>query len=242
MRFKDKKFKWAFTIGGIAVFFVLVMVSPIFFIYDIVIEGNSRVSDSDIRSRLNISATSNIFLFDTIAARERILGNFYIADVSFTREPPGRLHVTVLERRLSAYVEHMPGSFLFLDDHGRVLEVSGNITETLPILEGLQFTRFQIGEILEVPDHVDFAKIVHYTQLLVAYELIANVTYINVADPMNLRILVGHKEFHLGGISNADEKVRTMAAILAELPADGTVRGSLDLREVRGEYFFSILQ
>jgi len=237
-----KKFKWAMIIGGIALFLVLILVSPIFFIQDIIIEGNLHVSDADIRSRLGLSASSNILLFNSDAARTRVMGNVYIADVRFRRDLPGRLHVTVLERRLSAYVEHMPGSFLFLDDQGRVLEVRSHLPEPLPILEGLNFTRFQVGEILEVPDSVDFAKIVHYTQLLIAHGIINRVTYIIVSDPTNIRILVRYKEFHLGGISNADEKIRTVVDMLAQLPDDGTIRGSVDLREIRPEYFFSILQ
>ena len=242
MDFKGRKFKVAVVIGGIMLAGVLALVSPIFLVQEVVIQGNVRISQSEIRERLEIGNNSNILMFNTGAARNRILGNFYIGDVSFRRDLPGRLYVTVQERRLSAYIEHTPGNFLVLDDAGRVLEIRSNLVEPLPLLEGVQFTRFQLGEVLEVQNATDFANIVHYTQLLIRHDLIHRVTHINVADPANIRILVNYMEFHVGGVADADEKVRTIAAMLEQSPDAGIMRGFVDMRVRRSEYFFVLLQ
>ncbi|MCL1878154.1 MAG: FtsQ-type POTRA domain-containing protein, partial [Defluviitaleaceae bacterium] len=114
------------------------------------IEGNYRVTDDEIRTRLGIRDNTHILLFNARAARTEILQNMYVDDVHIERVLPGRVVVSISERRLTAYVEHMPGSFLFLDDYGRVLEVRTYFFEPLPVLEGLYFTRFRLGEVLEV--------------------------------------------------------------------------------------------
>ena len=241
MKLRGKKFIIAAVIAGMALAALLLLVSPIFHIQTVVIQGNSRVARSDIEQRLGVGAASNILLFNTTAARRRIMGNLYIGDVAFTRELPGQLMVTVLERRPSAYVEHM-GNLLVLDDFGRVLEVRNEKREMLPILEGLQFTRWNLGEVLDVENRVDFSNVVLYTQLLVNYELIHDISHINVADPDNIRILVNYLEFHVGGIADADEKVRTIIEMLNNLPDAGRVRGYVNLRDIRAQFNLNLLQ
>ena len=220
---------------------MLFLVSPYFNIEDVVIQGNIRVTHSDIRDRLGVTATTNILMFNTTAARRRIEANLYIDDVIFRRDLPDRLYVTIIERRLSAYVQYR-NSFLHLDDFGRVLEVRSYISESRPILVGLEFTRFQLGEILDVENAIDFAGVVLYTQLLVTHDLIHSITYINVSDPANIRILVNYLDFHVGGIADADEKVRTIAEILNELPDAGRMRGFIDMRNIQPLFFLELLQ
>lgn len=242
MNFSGAKFKVAIIIGSIALSLLLVIFSPVFRIEDVVIHGNLRVSQNEIIERLELSSNNNIFIFNQNAARSRIMGNLYVGDVIFRRDFPNRLYVTVLERRFSSYVEHTPGNILVLDDNGRVLAVRSAMSEPLPVVEGLQFTRWQLGEILEVQNATDFANIVLYTQLLIAHELIHRITHINVSDPNNIRILVNYMEFHVGGVSDADEKVRTIAAMLEHSPDAGMLRGYVDMRVRHSEYFFRILQ
>ena len=220
---------------------ILFLVSPYFHIEEVVIQGNVRVPHSDIRERLDITTTTNILMFNTTAARRRIMANLYVGDVVFRRDLPGRLYVTIFERRLSAYVQYR-NNFLYLDDSGRVLEVRPYFSESRPILEGLQFTRFQLGEILDVENPIDFAGVVLYTQLLTTHNLIHSITYINVSDPANIRILVNYLEFHVGGTSDADEKVRTIAEILNELPDASRMRGFIDMRTIRPQFFLELLQ
>jgi len=241
MNFKGRKFKIAVVIGGIMLAAVLFLVSPVFYIQEVVIQGNSRISSADIEQKLGLNSTSNILLLNTGAARRRIMGNLYIGNVSFRRDLPRRLYVTVFERRPSAYVEHM-GNFLVLDDFGRVLKVRSNIQETLPLLEGLQFTRSQLGEILDVSNATDFDSVVLYTQLLVNYGLIHHISHINVSDPSNIRILVNYLEFHVGGSADADEKVRAIVEVLDRLPDAGRTRGFVDMRDTRAQFSLELLQ
>jgi len=236
----NRKFKIAAVISGVVLVIAIALVSPIFYVQEVVVQGNNRVTDSEIRASLALSSTSNILFFNTDDARRRVMSNLYIGNVTFRRSLPGRLYVTVFERRPSAYVEHPPGTFLFLDEYGRVIDVRPYLIEALPLLEGLQFTRWQLGEILEVPDETDFAAVVHYTQLLITHDLIHRITHMNVSDPSNIRILVNYIEFHVGSVSDADTKVRTIAAMLDEIP--DRLRGFVDLQEVRSEYFFELLQ
>jgi cell division septal protein FtsQ len=226
-----------------AVTFVLLILlfSPYFNIEEIYIQGNSRISQEEILSRLQVSEGSHLLLFNTRAARKRVLENTYIGEVEFERILPGRLRVVVTERRLTAFVENA-GGYLFLDDNGRVLDIRDYITDSLPMLEGLRFTRFQRGEILEVPDPAAFSVIVQYAQLLNRHELIDRVSHVNVSDAANIRIHIEKIEFNVGGVSDADYKIRWIAAILDDLPNVGLMPGFVDLRERKTDIVFEILQ
>lgn len=219
---------------------VLFLLSPIFSISEVVVLGNHRVSQDDIVS--NLGANGNIFLLNTRRSRQEIMGNFHIGDVAITRNLPNQVVVTVYERRLSAYIEHPPGNFLFLDEHGRVLEVRSYTTEPLPLLQGLHISRFQLGELLDVPDELSFAHIMQYTQLLVAHGIIDRITHINISDPSNIRILINYLEFQVGGVQDADAKVRTIIEILAQLPNAHMLRGFVEMQEIGSSYRLRLLE
>jgi len=220
------------------------MFSPFFYLDEIIISGNNTVAQDEIRDRLGADRTTNILFFNLNSARRRIMENLYINNIVFTRSLPGRLYVEVRERRLAAYVEQSPGTFLFLDDQGRVLEVRSSVTQPLPIIEGLNFTHFALGEVLEVPDRTAFNIMTHYAHLVYRHGLVCRVTYINVSDTSNTRILVGYVEFNVGCLQDAEAKVRIIAGMLDEIPEVETIRGFVDLRDIsgdRGEFFFTIL-
>ena len=228
-------------IGFIAFITVLFLISPIFYTDEVIISGGNVVSDIEIRERLGVGSNTNLLFFNHTTARRNLMENLYIAEVAFTRSLPGRLYVQVWERRLAAYIEQSPGTFLFIDDQGRVLEVRSFKSQNLPVIEGLNFTHFALGEILEVPDSMAFNIVTQYAQLIYRHGLADRVTHINVSDTVNTRILFGYVEFNVGGIRDAETKVRIIAGILNEIPDTDYMRGFVDLRDInveRGEFFF----
>ncbi|MCL2571022.1 MAG: FtsQ-type POTRA domain-containing protein [Defluviitaleaceae bacterium] len=238
---QSRKFKVAMIICALAFIGVIILFSPFFYLEEVIIRGYNTVSRQEIEERLEITGTTNLLFFNLGSARRRLTENLYIANVEFTRRLPGTLYVEVQERRLAAYVEHTPGMFLFLDEFGRVLEVRSFTTQPLPVIEGLNFNHFALGEVLQVPDTTAFNIMTQYAQLIYRHGLVSRVTHINVSDTANTRILVGYIEFNVGGIDDAELKVRTIAGMLSEMPEAEFARGFVDLRENRPEIFFEIL-
>jgi len=219
----------------------LILISPLFQITQINVDGLIHISTEEVIGRLDVLGTS-LPLFNSFSARRRLMNNFMIGEVSFHRQFPRTLYVLIVERRLTAFVEHMPGSFLYLDNTGRIMEVRNYMAEPLPILEGIPITHFQVGEMLQVPDTVAFGVVVHYTHLLRTHGLIERVRSVNVRDTSNIRILIYNIEFNVGGEESADEKIRTIIAILDALPNADTIRADVDLSEVGQFYPLIILR
>ena len=233
------KITLAFCVAAFAL--TLFLFSSFFYVQEIIVRGHNTVSQEEILERVGADFTTNLLFFNLNAARRRVIENLYIADVSFTRDLPGRLYVDVRERRVAAFVEHTPGSFLYIDEHGRVLEIRPTINLPLPIVTGLNFTRFALGEILEVPDRTAFSIVTRYAQLIYRHGLAESVTHIDVSDTENTRIFVGNVEFNVGGIHGAEDKIRDIVRMLPHLEEAGLDRGSVDMREIRESYIFVIL-
>ena len=237
---KQKQFLLSFllvTFMGVAI----ILVSPVFRIREVIVTGYSNVGRMEINARLGIGTNSNLLLFSTNAARRRLMQNLNIEEVIIVRDFPGRLYVTIRERRLAGYIENMQDQFLFIDESGRVIEIRNERSDNLPVVKGLRFTGFVLGEHLDVPDQRAFSTIVRYAQMLSMYGLTHRVTYIDVSDVFNIRILIGSLEINVGDISYAEEKVRTIQAILQEMPGGEPMPGFIDLREIRRDNVFIIL-
>ena len=237
----SRKFKAALIVCGIAFGAVLFLLSPFFHVTEVIISGLSTVNRDEVYERLEIENNTNVLFFNQRAARDRIMENLYVSNVEFTRNMGGRLYVEVHERRLAAFIEHMPGTFLYIDELGRVLEVRTGMSQPLPLIVGLNFTHFTLGEVLEVPDRTAFNIVSVYAQLLYRHGLVGRVTYVNVSDTANTRILVGYLEFNIGDARDAEDKVRNIVGILDAIPDAERTRGFVDLRDNSTEFFLTIL-
>ena len=143
-----------------------------------------------------------------------------------------------IDEYLNSFIEYLDSTFLYIDENGRVLEVRSYMSEELPVITGLRFSRLHLGEILEVDNPEAFAAVVTYAQLLNRHGLVDIVTQLDVSNPINTRLRIFNIEVYLGDIQNANEKILTLKAIVDVWPSVQYAPGFLDLREPGSEYIF----
>ena len=238
-----KRFKTVVIVGFIIFAAVLFLLSPFFYVNtdNLQVIGCVDIPREEILARAGIGGTTRLITLRTDEARKKIMENLYIDHVDFEKKLPGTLTVTVRERHLCGYVEYEQGKYLYIDGNGRVLEIKSNFTEKLPVVGGLKFTRVRLGEILEVEDAEAFKIMVAYARLFPKYEMSEIVSRIDLSDSANARIIARNIDFNVGGGGSADEKVRTIKAILGNLASTETLKGFVDLKEIREQYFLRIL-
>jgi hypothetical protein len=208
-----KGFKIALIIGVFVLAVILFLLSPYFYINEINVHGSETIAENEILSRAGIESGTNIFVYNTKEARKRIMENLYIDSVVFD---------------------------LYIDENGRVIEINSTYTEPLPVVVGLRFDRFRLGDILEVEDTFAFRSVVRYARLLYQYQLMDRISRIDVSDSSNTRVFFHQIEFNVGDDWEADEKVRSMEEIINNLPNAELIRGFVDLREIRAQYVLKI--
>jgi len=237
----NKKAKFILAVMILAAVSIFFLLSPFFYVTEIVVNGNLTVGGDEIIKRAGLEKKINIFLLSSKETEKKIKENFYVESAVLTKQLPSSVVVTVTERRLCGYIEYAGDMYLYIDDNGRVLEINRHKSQPLPVINGLNFDRFRLGEQLVTENPSALRSVVVYARLLVIYNLLDIISHIDVSDAQNIRMRVNNIDIHFGGTRDADEKIRTMKASLENLPDAKNIRGILYITDVSGRYIFRIL-
>ena len=174
---------------------------PVFNIKSIEISGNENLSKEQIESMLNTKVGNNIFAFNKTKALKNIKSNNYVEEVSIHRKLPSTITVNIKEYKLRAYVPYM-GSYLYINDYGRILDTQKTFKKQLPVVEGLKFNQFTLGEVLQVDNPSAF-------------------------DENDIHFYVGKIDVEFGSFDDANKKLLTLNEVLKQL--DTSYAGVLNL-------------
>lgn len=129
-----KILKWltliAIIIGGI----IYAMLSPIFNIEEIVVQGNVKISSQTITSLSGLHTDENIFKYRTSDVEEQIKQEAYIDTVEVERKLPNTVVITVGERK-ATYKLAYGNAYAYINNQGYILEVT-SVKGTIPLITG----------------------------------------------------------------------------------------------------------
>ena len=221
-----------------SVIVVVILMSPVFQIKTINATQIKKYTQSQIIEKTGIREGMNLVFLSKREALRNFENDPYIESCEIDKQLPNTVNINVKERRVRGYVPYM-GSYLYIDEYGRVLDVQTSYTEPLPIVKGLEFSEFKLGETLDVKNTKSFDVIVKIAQMMTKYELLDLVVSIDVSNPSDIHAYSNNVEILLGDISDCDKKIRTMAEVLKKLPEGD--RGTLDLRDMSKPIIFKYL-
>lgn len=203
--------------------------SPLFALKEVETEGASHYTPSELCEKIGLSTGDNIILFGRGRAEKLLEEDPYIAEAKLSLRLPDTMRITVQERKVRGYVPYM-GSYLYIDEEGRVLDVQAACTEALPLVKGLSFQSFTKGEIIPVENAEALHVVLQISQMMEKYELLDLVVEIDVSNPEDIYAYVNQVQIHLGDMENGDTKIRYMAEIMKTIPEED--RGLLDLSDL----------
>lgn len=122
------------TIIIMIVAIVLIFASGAFNVSEIIVEGNSSISDEQIISFSGIEIETNLFAISKKDVVNKLKENSYIDDVEIKRNLPNKIKIIVDERQ-AEYVLQLANSYVYIDTHGHVLQISNN-KPNVPIILG----------------------------------------------------------------------------------------------------------
>ncbi len=243
-RRKTPKRKRKLSVKTLAVLFVILLAlagllfSPLFSIKTISISEMQHYTKGEICEMIGLSEGMNLFAFQKGKAEKLLLADNFVESATIKRKLPDTIEISIKERKVRGYVPYM-GSYLYIDEYGRVLTVESFYKDNLPVVEGLEFDRFQLGEILQVDNPDSFDVVVKMSQLIIKYNILESVVKIDVSDPKNIHAYVNKVDILLGDINNADEKISMLSEIIKKIPEED--RGTLDLRDMDKPIVFKYL-
>ena len=196
---------------------IYLMLSPIFNIKNINVEGNSTISSEQIISLSNIQKETNLFKVsnkDTILA---IKENPYVKTVEIKRTLPDTITLVITER-VQAYMLEYGSSYAYIDNQGYILEISANPKEGLAKITGYETLQDEIvpGNRLCENDLEKLNTVLKITAAAKVNEIDSLITTINVEDSSNYTLFIEteQKTVYLGDCTSLDTRMLFVKTIL----------------------------
>ena len=202
---------------------IIFVMSLLFRVSDIQVEGNTHYTDEEIIRAIDIEPGDNLFFFNRFAAFARVYSKLpYIENGSVERQLPNKVIITVEETTALAYLELGEEQWT-LDHNCKVLgkAAAGELESLIPIV-GIDPGTLLIGEQMQTEDQnqevVDFLADVLYQ--IEERGLYSEVRRVNFADPRSPEFTYGDKyTVVLGTRNNLEHKFGMFVSVLGKLKA-----------------------
>ena len=206
-----------FIIAGIVafVFCVFLFMMERCMVKTITVEGNVHYSNDEIVAMVMKNKLDHNSLYLSMKYHKKgIVGIPFIEKMSVDIVSPDTIKITVYEKAVAGYIEYL-GKYMYFDKDGIIVETSDVKTAGIPQVTGLQFDYVILHEKLPIENDTMFQSILDITQLLTKYEISIDKIYFDQNNQMTLYF--ENIRVRLGDISNIDDKIMRLKAILPEL-------------------------
>lgn len=208
------------AIAIICLIFILLMLCPWFNITQKTFVGLESLTEDKILSVIELdNKNSNLFAFNSIKAKKNLKKNPYIEDVTITKKLPNSIIINIKERKVRGYVPYLK-NYLYIDDNGLVLDVQSSYTQPRPVVVGLDFKTFSLGNPLPVESTQTFNTIVELSKLMTKYQLIEDVVKVDVSNPEDIHLYINNINVYFGDFTNSNKKISLLNEIIKQIPKE----------------------
>lgn len=229
-----------FLIIAIIIFLtILLLNSSLFNIKEIVVEGNSVLSQNKIISISTLNLDENIFKFNKNNIKKALLENPYIENVDISRKLPNTVLIKI-EERIPTYILQFTDSYVYINNQGYMLEISNDKID-VPTLVGFttDLSNIKVGNRLDNKDLEKMNMVIKIYETAKNVELAQYITKIDVSDTKEYKISMDDlgKTIYLGDASDLNSKMLELKEILHKTQnKSGIVFLNVDLNTQRA-YF-----
>ena len=203
------------TLDGENLFCIFLFFMDCCTVKNITVEGNVHYSNDEIVAMVMKNKLDHNSLYLSMKYRKKgIVGIPFIEKMSVDIVSPDSIKITVYEKAVAGYIEYL-GKYMYFDKDGIIVETSDVKTDGIPQITGLSFDYVVLHERLPIDNDTMFQSILDITQLLTKYEISIDKIYFDQNNQMTLYF--ENIRVRLGDISNIDDKIMRLKAILPEL-------------------------
>lgn len=218
---KLKLIKWTTIFIVFMGAIILFMLSPIFNIKQITVEGVEKLTKDEIINLSQIKIDENTFKVRGVDVIDRIKNEPYIESVDIKRELPSGIKITVKER-LPQYIIEIANGNAYIDSKGYILEISKDKLQ-LPILKGYNTSNENIVDFQNTKklSDEDCKKIEIINQIYEAAKnnsILEYIISIDMSDINDIKLNLDNekKVAYLGNASNANLRILYLKKMIEE--------------------------
>lgn len=214
---------------------IILCFTPILQIRKINCTGNNLISTEDIVAASKIKLGDNMIRTSKSDAIDNINNIAYIKSVSITKKFPSTIEIQVVECKVNSYIETNK-KYIYLDDEGKVLEISSNKPEGVPLLKTGKIKSHNVNEVIEFENQNQIS--VYKT--LISYlknSMFANtLTNINISSISKCSFTINDQfTVELGDTNNLDYKIN-LATEVYNSP-ETINKGTIDVSNPNGKAY-----
>lgn len=197
----------------IVLFCLSILVSPKYYIVSTEINGLNLLTEQEVFSKLEITGETHILSVTAKDLKNKLSNNFYIKDLTIKRTFPNILTINIKERDLIGYIPYVQ-QYLYIDNTGVVMDIQPTYKVDLPLIEGLNFNNFTLGEEIIVDNTNAFTVAMQVTNIMYQKEILNNVVRFDISDINDIHLYIGEIDVIFGSPENITTKVNTLEEIL----------------------------
>ncbi|GHV19028.1 hypothetical protein FACS189425_09040 [Clostridia bacterium] len=219
------------------IFLCTVFLAPFFKIARIDISGISPLTGTQVQGVCDTLVGKNINWYRLDKISETLAQFPYVHDAKVSRHFPNVLRVTITEREPMVQA-NISDLYFYIDDEGKILEVSPNPLPSAIELRGITDISVRSGGYFA---DVNSQVYKNYTELfkqLLQNNLIGSIIWVDLLDPLNMRFQLNGIAVQIGTTDKLDYKFTMLTDIRKQLPSK--VKGTLDLTNGAKSYFKEI--
>ena len=224
-----KTFKYILFLLLLTFTAAFLMTSSLFNIKTINVTGNIRVSQQEIIRLSGLSYQQNIFRINAKETMKNIFQSPYVEKIKISRGLPNIVNIDIIEREPLVLVPYV-GSYLFVDAQGIVVEINSSIADmNLPVINGLKFNTFKLGEEIKVENKLQLTSAITLINEIKKTGISQEIAEINAENILNLKLITKSGiKINLGDDSNINTKIPLAKAILQDLNSKN-LKGTVEM-------------
>jgi cell division protein FtsQ len=222
-------FKYVVLLFILCIFTAFFLASSFFQIKFIAVNGNNNVTREEIIKLSSIYYGENIFRINKRNSMKNIFQNPYVKMIKIKRGIPNRVVIDIIEREIMAYVPYV-GSYLNIDEEGMILEINPAIKHPdLPVVRGLKFETFKVGEFLNIENKEQFATTTQLIKEIKNAGILNLISEIDVGDLSNIRMKIKDGiNANLGDADNMSYKINFAKSIIEDVKKQN-LKGTIEM-------------
>lgn len=202
--------------------------SSIFELKQIDVDGNSKITKSDIIKIGDIETGKNIFKYNLNDVEKKLLVNPYIKYVKVSRKFPDKLVITIKENSEYAIIKE-GASYIYIGENGLVLSEQKDIkNKNIPLVSGIEIKNKKLNTKIKINSDksnyiilaIDTLKKNNMSRKIESIKINKNKMYMKTDDNTNIVLKIDE---------DIEYNINRLKPILVDLKSNNKKGGNIDL-------------
>lgn len=206
---KSKLIKWTILLILLVLCIVLFLLSSVFNVKNIVVNGNNKIAKEEIISLSKLQINENMFKTINSKIKENLKSNPYVDDVKIKKSLKGTITLDVKERTVT-YMLTYANAYVYINNQGYILELSDTPLE-VPTIVGTTTSQENIkeGNRLVTEDLEKLDTVIKIMATCKTKGIDTVITGIDISNSQDYILTIASelKTVHFGDFSEMNEKV-----------------------------------